>query len=156
MSATPKALLQGVPDARRAGAPLLPAVFLPYAALMMGAGVSGLLALYNAVALRRWRLASLTLVVALVGWVGFGLVFALVVGGGTKNVVLALLPARLLNVGLGAVLAWSQWAHVRGHEFLDGRTVPLLHAVLGTFAAAVLMPTRLRLVLEGLWVMLLD
>jgi hypothetical protein len=148
-------LLRRVPDARRATWPLLPAVFLPYVALMLGAGAAAGAALYNAVALRRARLASIALAVGLVGWVGFGVTVLLAMRGGIRNPALVILPATLANVALGALLAWSQWAHVRGHEFLDGRTVPLLHAVLATFAAALLLPRRAQLVLEGLWPLLL-
>jgi hypothetical protein len=122
---------------------------------MLGSGVAGALALYNALALRRVRPALVAIVVGLVGWAGFGFLFALAVDGGLRNPMLALLPARLVNVGLGVLLAWSQWAHARGHEFLEGRTIPLLHGVLAAFAAVMLMPTRPRLVLEGLWLLLL-
>jgi hypothetical protein len=148
-------LLRRVPDARRAPWPLLPPVFLPYLALMLGAGVAALAALYNAIALRRTKPALAALVIGGLGWAGFGILFALTVEGGVKNPALALLPARLVNVLLGALLAWSQWAHVRGHEFLDGRTVPLLNAVLVAFLAVLAIPLRPQLVLEGLWLILL-
>jgi hypothetical protein len=148
-------LLGGVSDARRAPWPLLPPVLFPYVALMLGAAVAAVLALYNALALRRPRPAVVALVVGALGWAGFGFLFAMLVGGGLKNGALALLPARLLNVGLGVLLAWSQWSYVRGHRFLDGRTVPLLHGVLAAFVATLVIPLRPRLVLEGLWVILL-
>lgn len=148
-------LLQRVPDARRARWPLLPAIFLPYLALMLGAGAAAAAALYNAVALRRTRLGLIALAVGLVGWAGVSFVVVLAIRGGLRNPGLVVLPATLVNVALGALLAWSQWAHLRGHEFLDGRTVPLLNAVLVTFAAALLIPRRLQLVLEGLWPLLL-
>lgn len=148
-------LLRRVPDARRAPWPLLPPVFLPYLALMLGAGPAALAALYNAIGLRRPRLALTALIVGLVGGASFAVMAALAVRGGIENPALALLPARLVNVGLGAALAWSQWAHLRGHEFLDGRTVPLLHAVLLTLAAVLLIPSRAQLALEGLWPLLL-
>ena len=148
-------LLQRVPDARRAPLQLFPPVLLPYVALMLGIAVAGLLALYNSLALRRAKPAIVAVAVGVVGWLGFGFLFAMLVAGGLDNIPLALLPVRLLNVGLGAVLAWSQWSHVRGHTFLDGRTVVLLHAVLVALAIALLMPVRLRLVLEGLWMVLL-
>jgi hypothetical protein len=148
-------LLQRVPDARRAAWPLLPPVFLPYVALMLGPAVAALAALYNALALRRPRIALIAVALGIVGWVGFGVLFALVVSGGVRSPLLALLPARLLNIGLGVLLAWSQWAHVRGHDFLNGRTVVLLHAVLVAFLAVLVIPTRPQLVLEGLWMILL-
>lgn len=148
-------LLQRVPDARRAPLPLVPPVLLPYVALMLGIAVAGLLALFNSLALRRAKPAVVAVVVGVAGWLGFGLLFAVLVAGGLDNIPLALLPVRLLNIGLGAVLAWSQWSHVRGHTFLDGRTVVLLHAVLAAFVLVLVMPVRLRLVLEGLWPVLL-
>jgi hypothetical protein len=148
-------LLQRVPDARRASWPLLPAAFLPYVALMLGAGAAAGAALYNAVALRRVRLGSIALAVGLVGWAGLSFVVLLAIRGGIRNPALVILPATLANAALGALLAWSQWAHLRGHEFLEGRTVPLLNAVLLTFAAALLIPRRVQLVLEGLWPLLL-
>jgi hypothetical protein len=148
-------LLQRVPDARRAPWPLLPAVFLPYVALMLGAGAAAAAALYNAVALRRARLGLIALAVGLAGWAGFGFVALPAIRGGIRSPGLVILPATLVNVALGALLAWSQWAHLRGHEFLEGRTVPLLSAVLATFAAALLIPRRVQLVLEGLWPLLL-
>ena len=148
-------LLQRVPDARRARAPLLPAIFLPYVALMLGSGVAAACALYNAIALRRMRLVVWAVVLGVLGWVGFNLVIGIVIRLGLSNVVLAVLPARLVNLGLGALLAWTQWAHVRGHTFLAGRTVPLLHAVLAAFALVLVLPVPAKLVLEGLWVLLL-
>jgi hypothetical protein len=148
-------LLQRVPDARRARLRLFPPVLLPYVALMLGAAAAGLLALYNSLALRRARPAMVAVAVGLVGWAGFGVVFAMLVAAGLRDARLALLPVRLINVGLGVVLAWSQWSHVRGHTFLDGRTVVLLHAVLAAFVLVLAMPVRLRLVLEGLWPVLL-
>ena len=148
-------LLQRVPDARRARWPLLPAVFLPYLALLLGAGAAAGAALYNAAALRLTRLGLVALAVGLVGWAGVAFAVLLAIRGGIRDPALVVLPATLVNVALGALLAWSQWAHLRGHEFLDGRTVPLLNAVLVTFAAALLIPRRLQLVLEGLWPLLL-
>jgi hypothetical protein len=154
-AADTRLLLQRVPDARRAPWPLLPPVLFPYLALMLGSAVAALAALYNAIGLRRPRLALVALAVGAVGWVGFGLLFAVVVSAGVGNPALALLCARLLNVGLGTLLAWSQWAHARGHEFLNGRTVVLLHAVLAAFIAVLVIPRRPQLVLEGLWMILL-
>jgi hypothetical protein len=122
---------------------------------MLGSGVASLLALYNAMALRRAGLALVALAVGAAGWAGFGFLVVTTVSAGLKNVALALLLARIVNVGLGALLGWSQWAHVRGHEFLGGRTVVLLHGVLVAIAAVLLIPSRPRLVLEGLWVLLL-
>jgi hypothetical protein len=145
-------LLQRVPDARKATWPVLPPVLLPYVALMLGVAVASLLASYNAVALRRMRLAFVALAIGAVGWLGFG--FAVAALGGLEHGLLALLPARLVNVGLGALLAWTQWPHVRGHEFLGGRTMVLLHLVVVAFAAVLIIPIRPRLVLEGLWLLL--
>lgn len=148
-------LLQCLPDARRALWPLLPPAALAYLALMLGAAPAALCALYNAVALRRPRPAALAIVVGVVGWVGFGVVFGLLVAAGLKPVALAVLFARIVNVGLGVLLAWSQWAHARGHGFLKGRMLPLLPIVLAAFAAVMLLPHRLWLLLQGLWFLLL-
>jgi hypothetical protein len=60
-----------------------------------------------------------------------------------------------LNVGLGVLLAWSQWSHVRGHAFLGGRAVALLHVVVVAFLVFLALPGRPLLVLQGLWGLLL-
>lgn len=148
-------LLQGVPDGRRAPWPVLPPVSLPYAALLLGSGVAAALALYNAVCLRRARLASIALAAGIAGWLGFGVLVTATFAGGSRELALALLPARLWNVALGALLAWSQWSHVRGHAFLGGRAVALLHVVVVAFLVFFALPARPLLVLQGLWGLLL-
>jgi hypothetical protein len=148
-------LLQRVPDARRSSVPVFSPVFFPYVALILGLPVAAACAFYNAVALRRWPLALAAVTIGVLGWVGFGLVCVLAVHAGLENFLLALLPARLLNVGLGVVLAWSQWAHARGHGFLGGSTIPLLPAVLVAFVIRLVLPAQPLLVLEGLWLLLL-
>lgn len=148
-------LLQRVPDARQSAWPLFPAVVLPYLALMLGAAAASLAALYNAVALRRVRPALVALAVGTVGWAGFGAFVLLAYSGGVRDPALVVLPARVANIGLGVLLAWSQWAHLRGHDFLGGRTVPTIYVVVAAFAAVVVVPLRPLLVLEGLWILLL-
>lgn len=148
-------LLQRVPDARRSRVPLFPAVAFPYVALMLGTAAAALLALYNAVALRRAKPVVAAAVLGVLGWLGFGLLTGLVFSQGLHDRSLALLPARLLSVGLGALLAWSQWAYVRGHDFLDGADISLVRVVVVAFAAVMLLSLRHLLLLQGLWQILL-
>lgn len=144
-------LLQRVPNGRRAPVRLFTAVFLPYASLMLGPAVAAACALYNALALRRVRPAVVAVFLGLAGWVGFGFFLEVVVSAGLKTPSLALLPGRLMNIGVGVLLAWSQWAYVRGHRFLDGRVVGLLPSVMVAFAIFVFLPRVPGLLLQGAW-----
>lgn len=121
---------------------------------MLGAAAASLVALYNAVALRRPKPALFALLVGAIGWTCFGAIAGLVLSGGLHSLALALLPGRLFSVGLGVLLAWSQWSYVRGHEFLGGRVVPLLHGVITAFAVFMILPVRLLLIFQGLWMLL--
>jgi hypothetical protein len=143
-----------VPDARRGAVPLLEPVLLGYVALMLGTAAAALLALYNAVALRRWGLALVALAIGAVGWAGFGGVALVMASAGVEEPALLLLAARVLSVGFGVLLAWSQWEAARGHGFLDGKAVPLLPSILAGFALTLMLPWRTQLLLQGLWPLL--
>ena len=142
--------LARVPDARKAPFPLLDPVLLAYLSLVLGAPVACLAGLVNAVALRRPRLALIALALALVGWFGFWAVAEGAYRGGLRNLPLVILLARVFHIAIGALLAWSQWAHLRGHQFLDGRTVSTLAGVVFATIAHLAMPTKAVLWLWGL------
>ncbi|MGH9884676.1 MAG: hypothetical protein ACREBE_04060 [bacterium] len=147
-------VLGRVPDARRAPIPLFPPAVLGYLALMLGAGVAGTLALWNALALRRAGVALVSLALGLVGWAGYGAVIVATASSGVKNVAVLLLLARVFSLAIGIVLAWHQTAQVRGHSFLDGRTVPLLPCIVAGLVLSLLLPWRVLLVLMGYWPLL--
>jgi hypothetical protein len=142
------ALLTRVPDARRARFPLFDPVLLAYLSLILGP-IACLLGCVNALALRRPRLALTALGLGLFGWLGFGVVATLLLERGMRNVALVIVLARLCHVSAGALLAWSQWAHLRGHQFLDGRVVHTLGGVLVATALSVALPWPVRLWLWG-------
>jgi hypothetical protein len=142
-------VLSRVPDGRRANAPLFDPLFFGYAALMLGAFPASLAALYNAAALRRWKTAALAVLIGIGGWVGFGLVLGALFLAGVKNAALAVFAGRVFSIALGALLAYTQWGHVRGHRILGGRRVPLLYAVLGALALQLVLPRRVILLLIG-------
>ncbi len=147
-------VLGRTPDAVRAPAPLFPAYALVYVALMAGSAAAGIAALYNAVLLRRARLAAAAIVLSAAGWLGFGAAVQAAVSVGVKNVGLWLVCGRLASILVGSLLCWSQVAHVRGHQFLEGRVVPLLPVVLAMVGLVLVVPFRALLVMEGLWQLL--
>jgi hypothetical protein len=142
--------LARVPDARKAPFPLLDPVLLAYLSLVMGAPLCCLAGFVNGIALRRARLALLALGLGVVGWFGFWAVAEGAYRGGLRELPLVILAARAFHIAIGALLAWSQWAHLRGHQFLDGRTVPTLGGVVIATAAALALPTKTLLWLWGL------
>jgi hypothetical protein len=148
------ARLSRVPDARRSRLPLFEPAFLPYAALMIGAAPAAVVALWNAVGVRRWRPAALALVCGVAGWVGFGIIIQLLLGAGWRSLSLAIIVARLANLGFGLLLARSQWAYARGHRFLGGRAVPLLPAVVVTLVVTLVLPSTALLATWGAWQLL--
>jgi hypothetical protein len=143
-------VLARVPDARRGPFPLFDPVLLAYLSLVLGAPLACLAGLVNALALRRLRPAIVALVLGVVGWVGFGAIAEGLYDGGLRNLQLIVLGARVFHIAVGAALAWSQWAHVRGHRFLDGRTIPTLGGVVVATAALFLVPGRALFWLWGL------
>ena len=144
------AVLGRVPDGRRGRLPLLSPVLLGYLSLLLGAPLAAFGAGYNALVLRRARPLLAALAVGVFGWFAFGLLLNLLWSRGTRNFALLLLAGRLLHVALGCLLAWSQWAHFRGHRFLDGREVPLLPSVLCAMALTVVVPPLVILAIMGL------
>jgi hypothetical protein len=143
-------VLARVPDARRGPFPLFDPVLLAYLSLVMGAPLACLAGLVNAIALRRVRLAAIALVLGVVGWLGFGLIAEGLYGRGLRNFPLIFLAARVFHIAVGAALAWSQWAHLRGHRFLDGRTIPTLGGVIVATTAQFLIPIKGLLWMWGL------
>lgn len=144
------AVLARVPDGRRGTMPLFSPVLLGYLALFLGAPLAAACAGYNALVLRRARPLLAALAVGTLGWFAFGWLLNLLWSRGARNFALLLLAGRLLHLALGCLLAWSQWAHFRGHRFLDGREVPLLPAVLCAMALTVLVPPLVILAMMGL------
>lgn len=138
------------PDARRAPFPLCDPVLLGYLSLVLGAPLACLAGLVNGVGLRRPRLVLIAIVLGVLGWFGFGAVIELLDRSGIRNVPLILLIARMWHIAVGALLAWSQWPHVRGHRFLDGRTVSTLGGVILATAASLALPFPTLLRLWGL------
>ena len=143
-------VLARVPDARRGPFPLFDPVLLAYLSLVLGAPLACLAGLVNAVALRRTRLALIALGLGVAGWLGFGAISEGLYDGGVRNLPLIFLAARVFHIAVGATLAWSQWAHVRGHRFLDGRTLPTLGGVVVATVAQFLIPLKGLLWLWGL------
>jgi hypothetical protein len=142
--------LARVPDARRAPLPLFEPVLLAYVALLLGAPVASLLALFNAAVLRRPGPALLAAAAAAGSWLGFAALVSVLWELGARNVPLIILGGRIVHLLVGVLLAWSQWAHHRGHVFLDGREVPLLPAVLTAMALNYVLPFPFLLWLWGL------
>jgi hypothetical protein len=125
--------LQRIPDARKAPVPLIPVFLLLYIFLAFGGLAGGIAALYNAVALRRPWLIFAGLVAAASAFVlSFAAIYTMAVTGMSGRALG--LPLQLSYLGFGGLLGWQQWAHVRGHDHLDGQTVPVLQGFLGLFA----------------------
>jgi hypothetical protein len=148
--------LDRLPDARRGAVPILDPVLLGYVALMLGSAVAGLLALYNAVVLRRPRLALIAVGTGAAGWVAFGAAAVAMIAAGLDQAAPLLLVARLLSLGFGILLAWSQWASARGHRFLAGPVVALLPSLLVALALTFVLPWRTQLLMQGFWLLLFD
>ena len=142
--------LQRVPDARKAPFPLPDPVLLGYLSLVVGAPLACLVGAVNGVALRRPRLVLIALGLGVVGWFGSWAVAEGVYRGGVHSLALVILSARVLHVAVGALLAWSQWAHLRGHRFLGGRVVPTLGGVVLATALHLALPWTAVLWLWGL------
>ena len=147
-------VLGRVPDARKSLVPLFPPAALGYLGLMLGAGVAGTLALWNSLALRRPKAALVALGLGLAGWAGFGVVILAAASFGVKNAAVILVLARVFSLAIGILLAWHQMAYVRGHSFLDGKTVPLLPCILAGLAVSLLLTRRVMLLLLGCWPLL--
>lgn len=144
-----KPLLRRHPDARKGRAPLLHPILLPYLALMFGSAVAGLAGTFNALMLRRTSLALKSLAIGAAGWLSFMLVVALVRKAGVENVAVAVVIGRVMHFALGGALYFVHRPHFRGHEFLNGKTAPLLGSYLVAILASMYMPAKLTLLLLG-------
>jgi hypothetical protein len=49
----------------------------------------------------------------------------------TQDINLSFILLRLASLGVGVLLAWRQYPFLRGHLYLDGKTVPVLWGVIG-------------------------
>lgn len=141
--------LRRYPDARRAAAPQLDPVLLPYVALMFGSAVAGVLAFYNAVVVRRFGNAFLSLLFGAFGWIACVRIVVAANRAQVENVVLILLAVRVLHFVIGGVLFLVQRPYVHGSVFLHGSVAPVHISYIAAFAAALLLPTRVLLFLLG-------
>ena len=140
--------LRRYPDARRSALPLFDAVLLPYLALLFGSAVGGLVACFNAVAVRRFKLAAASLAAGAVGW----LLFAPLVGmidRATGNVALAMLAGRAMHFVVGSLLFLVQRPYVRGHAFLGGSVLPVLRVYVVALLITLFLPGSILLLLLG-------
>lgn len=142
-------LLTSEPDARRGATRLFDPFVFPYVALTLGVLATSLLALYNAVLLRRGRQIAAALAAALLGWPAFILV-AFAFGNTTGLQPAAIfLVTRLIHVVFGFLLYRTQRGSLRGHTFLDGLVIPLLPAYLGALILSLALPRPFVLLLFG-------
>lgn len=142
-------LLQRHPDARRGSAPLLHPVLFPYLALIFGSLIAGIAGAYNAAVLRRGWLMVQSLLIGAAGWISFLFVVAALGQLGVENVSLAVIGGRVVHFALGGLLFFVHRPHFRGHEFLHGRTAPLLASYLVAIFASIYLPNKLELILLG-------
>lgn len=141
-------LLARHPDARRAKAPLLQPVLLPYLALIFGSGVASLAACYNAAMMRRGGLAAKSLLIGILGTIAFVVVGATAIRLGAEPAV-AMILGRVIHFAFGGLLFARQRPYVRGNEFLSGPMAPLLPSYLVTIAISIFLPARISLLLLG-------
>jgi len=144
--------LRSVPDARKAPVPLLPVFLVLFVFLAYGGIAGSVAALYNAVALRRLKLIVAALGAALLS---LACSFAIVVGAEALGWgAYAFVVLQLTYVGIGALLGWQQWAHVRGHDFLEGTQVPVLQGFLALFVLQWVLSHQVKVALLIPWVLL--
>jgi hypothetical protein len=141
-------LLKRYPDARRAPIPLVEPVLLPYLALLFGSAVAGVVAAYNAVAIRRFGLAALSLAAGAAGWAAFALL-VIRVEDAHGNLELALIVGRILHFIIGGWLFLTERPYLRGHAFLQGRMLPVVLTYVVAFVIALVMPADIWLLLTG-------
>ena len=146
----PNPLLERYPDARRGFAPLLEPVLLPYLALMFGTLAASVFAVYNAVMLKRFGLAMRSILVGALGWISFQFVLALVVNV-FDNASVGVIVGRFVHFALGGALYAIHRPHFRGHQFLNGRTVPLLASYILAILISMKMPWQVTARLLGAW-----
>jgi hypothetical protein len=143
---TLRPLLTRHPDARRAKAPLVQPILLPYLALIFGSGVASLVACYNALMMKRGGLAAKSLLAGAGGMLAFLVIVNNAIHLGAQPAV-ALILGRVVHFAFGGVLFSMQRAHVRGNEFLGGPTVPILPSYVAVIVIWLLLPSRLALLL---------
>ena len=144
---TLRPLLARYPDARLGKAPLIDPIVFPYVALVFGFGAA-IAGVYNAIVLRRLRLALLTTLIGLTGCLLF--LGTLVIGHrlGTIPAVL-LIIGRTIHFACGGALYFLHRPHFQGHEFHRGASIPMLPSYIATFMLSRLIPWRVTLVLLG-------
>lgn len=135
--------LRRVLDGRRSPIPLLQPVAYVYLALMLGIVPTAVVAAVSFIAVRRFWLFWLAVLVGVVGFATPGVVLA-VWTDVTENLALAILVMRLVAVALGYLLYRAMNGPVRGHMVLQGNTVSLLMAILPAFAWQLLAPWSIR------------
>lgn len=140
-------LLRRHPDARLASVPLLDPSLLPYLGLMFGSPVAAAVSLYNALAIRRVGLAVRSLLLGIAGWIGFLLVLVIANRFGADSI--AFILGRMFYFAIGGALFFIHRPHHRGHEFLGGRSVPILASYLAAIAISIWLPGRIALMLLG-------
>ncbi len=126
-----------------------------YCALLFGCLTAGALALYNAAALRRVRPAVVAVALVVLGLTLSAIAEITLIAMGIENVRLILLGGRVAQIVAGAGLAWSQWNYVKGHMFLDGKTIESLPAYLGMFVLFMVLPGEILAQLIFPWLFLL-
>ncbi|HKR64065.1 MAG TPA: hypothetical protein VJZ00_10060 [Thermoanaerobaculia bacterium] len=138
-------LLRRYPDARRANAPLLPPVLLPYIALMFGSAAAALIGVYNAIVLRRAGLAVRAVLIGIVGWLAF---YAIIANAGTHIQMFAVI-GRLVHFLCGGWMYLTQRPHYAGSQFLGGRALPLVQSYVIAFVLYIMTPSKLLLLMLG-------
>jgi hypothetical protein len=144
---TLRPLLRRYPDARRAKAPLLQPALLPYLALLFGSSVAALVAVYNALMLRRPALALRSLLIGVAGWVSFFLIIASANANAHVRVVMIL--GRALHFAFGGVLYAMHRRHFTGSQFLDGPALPLVKSYVAAVVLYFIFPSAVVALLLG-------
>lgn len=133
--------LSRYPDARRASVPLAGPFLVAVLSLAFGAGPGALLAIYNAVAIRRWGRAVAAGLLGLVASVSFLLALAaLHTAEAPTNV--GFLVGRAVHAVFGILLVATQLRPVLGHFRLRGPEIPTLPTALAVMALTFVVPGR--------------
>lgn len=138
--------LRRYPDARRAAAPQIDPLLLPYVAIMFGSAVAGLIACYNAIVIRRFGHALLALLFGAFVWIGCVLVAS---AANQANIGFILITVRVLHFLAGGILFFVQRPHVHGSAFLRGSVAPVAACYVAALVIALTLPVRVMLVLLG-------
>lgn len=141
-------LLSRYPDARQGKVRLFDPILFPYVALIFGFGAA-LLGVYNAVSLRRTRLALVSLLIGLAGCLLLVVTFVVARRLGVEKPAVALIVGRTVHFALGVLLYFIHRPHFHGHEFQDGETVPVLQSYVVAILLSMIVPWRVTLLLLG-------